>query len=101
VLRSNPCFQTLQGLIHRLDHRLGINISPRGNTAGIVRGAGSSSHRFDVGGVEGTFSSEKAKTAQLKMETVLNTQATTVRAQMKDEGNDARICSSAYVVVSA
>ena len=54
---------------------------------------------------------EKAKTAQLKlvrfpvdaspMETVLNTQATTVRAQMKDEGNDARICSSAYVVVSA
>ena len=66
---------------------------------------------FDVGGVEGNFSSEKAKTAQLKlvrfhvdaspMETVLNTQAKTVRAQMKDEGNDARICSSAYVVVSA
>ena len=77
----------------------------------MVRAAGSSSHRFDVGGVEGTFSSEKAKTAQLKlvrfhvdaspMETVLNTQAKTVRAQMKDEGNDARICSSAYVVVSA
>jgi hypothetical protein len=33
------------------------------------------------------------------METV--PQAKTVRAQMKDEGNDARICSSAYVVVSA
>jgi hypothetical protein len=66
---------------------------------------------FDVGGVLGTFNSEKARTAQLKlvrfhvdatpMETVLNTQAKNVRAQMKDEGNDARICSSAYVVVSA
>jgi hypothetical protein len=66
---------------------------------------------FDVGGVEGRFSSEKAKTAQLKlvrfhvdatpMENVLNTQAKTVRGQMKDEGSDARICSSAYVVVSA
>ena len=66
---------------------------------------------FDVGGVEGSFSSEKARTAQLKlvrfhvdagpMENVLNTQAKAVRGQMKDEGNDARICSSAYVVVSA
>jgi len=66
---------------------------------------------FDVGGVLGTFSSEKARSAQLKLvrfhvdanplENVLNSQARTVRDQMKDEGNDARICSSAWVVVSA
>ena len=64
-----------------------------------------------MGGVEGTFNAEKARTAQLKlvrfhvdagpMERVLNTQAKAVRGKMKDEGNDARICSSAYVVVSA
>ncbi|HEU4926473.1 MAG TPA: hypothetical protein VFT24_05465 [Vicinamibacterales bacterium] len=54
---------------------------------------------------------EKARKAQLKLvrfhvdanplENVLNSQAKTVRDQMKDEGNDARICSSAWVVVSA
>jgi hypothetical protein len=65
---------------------------------------------FDVGGVLATFDTEKARKAQLKLvrlvdanplENVVNSQARTVRDQMKDEGNDARICSSAWVVVSA
>ena len=66
---------------------------------------------FDVGGVLGTFNSEKARNAQLKlvrfhvdaipMENILNSEAKSVRDKMKDEGNDARICSSAWVVVSA
>jgi hypothetical protein len=64
---------------------------------------------FDVG-VLATFDTEKARKAQLKLvrlvdanplENVVNSQARTVRDQMKDEGNDARICSSAWVVVSA
>jgi hypothetical protein len=66
---------------------------------------------FDVGGVQGTFDRTKAMQAKLKLirfhmdagplENVLNKDATSVRGKMKDEGNDARICSSAWVVVSA
>lgn len=65
---------------------------------------------FDVGGVQASFDHQKAKIAKLKLlrfnvdanplKTILNTQALAVRQAMKNEGNDARICSSVWVVVS-
>lgn len=66
---------------------------------------------FDVGGAKGSFDTQKAKTARLELvrfsvdpgplKRILNTDANTVRKNMKSEGNDARICSSVYVVMSA
>jgi hypothetical protein len=65
---------------------------------------------FDLGGVTGGFSYEKAKEARLKLvrfhidagplERVLNNEADTVRRELKKEGKDARVCTSAWVVMS-
>ena len=64
---------------------------------------------FVVGGTA-TFTHEKAVEDHLKLirfnieqstlQRVLNHDASQVRKSMKDEGNDARVCSSAWVVVS-
>ena len=64
---------------------------------------------FTTGG-KASFSYEKAKEAKLKLmrfritegdlEKVLNSDADTARKKLKDDGNDARVCSSAWVVMS-
>jgi len=65
---------------------------------------------FDLGGITLDFSREKAMKAHLKLvrfhieqkalQAVLNKDANKVRAAMKKEGNDARVCSSVWVVMS-
>ncbi len=67
------------------------------------------SYYFIAGGTA-SFSREKAIQAHLMLvrfdisagtlENVLNKDATIVREKLKDEGNDARVCSSAWVVMS-
>jgi hypothetical protein len=66
---------------------------------------------FDVGGVKGSFNRESALQAKLMLmrfhvdtnplENILNNNAHVVRRKMKEDGNDARICSSVYVVITA
>lgn len=65
---------------------------------------------YFVAGGTATFTHEKAKEAHLKLirfnieqttlQQVLNNDADVVRKSMKDEGNDARVCSSTWVVMS-
>ena len=66
---------------------------------------------YFVAGGTATFSHQRAKEADLELVRfhidqgplmrVLNNDADAVRAAMKKEGNDARVCSSAWVVMSA
>jgi hypothetical protein len=64
---------------------------------------------FDLGG-RAAFNHEKAIKARLKLvrfhieqtalENILNKDANKVREELKEEGNDARVCSSVWVVMS-
>lgn len=64
---------------------------------------------FDIGG-RGMFSHNKAKEAhlelarfyveQMPLKNILNNEANKVREELKKEGNDARVCSSVWVVIS-